>query len=254
MTREIAIISIATLVAGIINSIAGGGTLLSFPALLWIGRNPIAANATNSVALWPGSLAGAIGFRRELAGLPRWLLLLTIPAVIGGIIGALLLLHTPEKLFTRIVPWLILAATLLLAAQEVISRWFRSFASANERPARGWVIFAFTFQLLVAIYGGYFGAGQGILMLAALGLIGLTDMHQMNGLKNLLATCVNGVAAICFAISGAVLWRDAAIMAVAAILGGYLGARIARRLGRGFVRWAVVTIGLVMTVALFVKR
>ena len=252
--RDAVIISLATFVAGIINSIAGGGTLLSFPALLWIGRNAIAANATNSVALWPGSLAGAIGFRRELAGLPRWLLLLMIPAVIGGIIGALLLLHTPEKLFTRIVPWLILAATLLLAAQELISRWLRSFASSHEHPTRGWLIFAFTFQLLVAVYGGYFGAGQGILVLAALGLIGLTDLHQMNGLKNLLATCVNGVAAICFAVSGAVLWRDAAIMAVAAIIGGYLGARIARLLGRKFVRAAVVTIGLVMTVALFVKR
>jgi uncharacterized membrane protein YfcA len=254
VARDVAVISIATLIAGIINSIAGGGTLLSFPALLWIGRNAIAANATNSVALWPGSLAGAIGFRRELAGLPRWMLLLSIPALLGGILGALLLLHTPEKLFTQIVPWLILAATLLLAAQEVISRSLRSFASSHEHPSRGWVVFAFTFQFLVAIYGGYFGAGQGILVLAALGLIGMTDLHQMNGLKNLLAMCVNGVAAICFAVSGAVLWRDAAIMTVSAVIGGYLGARIARRLGRKFVRGAVVTIGLVMTVALFVKR
>jgi uncharacterized protein len=247
------LISAAALVAGAVNSIAGGGTLLSFPALLWIGRAPIMANATNSVALWPGSFAGMIGFRRELASVPRWLLLLTIPSLVGGIGGALLLLRTPEKLFAAIVPWLILAATLLLAAQELISKRLRVFARSHERPTRGWVIFAFAFQLLVGVYGGYFGAGMGILMLAALGLIGLTDLHQMNGLKNLLAICINGVAAIYFAISDAVLWREALIMAVFAIAGGFLGARVARRLGRKFVRAAVVAIGLIMTVALFVR-
>jgi len=253
LLRDVAVISLATLAAGAINAIAGGGTLLSFPALLWIGRSAIAANATNSVALWPGSLAGALGFRNEVQTLSRWLLWLMIPSLAGGAIGALLLLHTPEKLFTQIVPWLILGATVLLAGQELIAKRLRSLTSANEHPSRGWIVFAFTFQLFVAIYGGYFGAGQGILMLASLGLIGLTDLHQMNGLKNLLATCINGVAAILFAISGKVLWRDAAIMTVAAIAGGYLGARVARRLGRKFVRFAVVTIGFVMTIALFLK-
>ncbi|HEY8713299.1 MAG TPA: sulfite exporter TauE/SafE family protein [Thermoanaerobaculia bacterium] len=244
----------AAIVAGAINSIAGGGTLISFPTLMWVGRPPIVANATNTVALWPASFAGMVGFRRELATIPRWLLLLTIPSIAGAALGAWLLLRTPAKTFQQIVPILILVATLLLAAQEFISRRLGVLARAHEHPTSGWVTFVFVFQFLVAIYGGYFGAGMGILMLAALGLIGLTDLHQMNGLKNLLAICINGVAAIYFGISGAVEWHDGIIMAIAGIAGGYFGARIARRLGRKFVRAFVVGIGLVMTIALFFKR
>ena len=216
---------------------------------MWIGRDPILANATNSVALWPGSFAGMVGFRRELASAKRWLLLLTIPSLIGGAAGAVLLLRTSTKTFTNLVPFLILGATLLLAAQELITRRL-----SHAAQGRKWIAFAFIFQFFVGVYGGYFGAGMGILMLAALGLIGLTDLHQMNGLKNLLAICINGVAAIYFALSGAVLWSDAAIMAVAAIAGGYVGASVARRLGRKFVRGTVIAIGLIMSIALFLKR
>jgi uncharacterized membrane protein YfcA len=248
------VIVIAAIVAGAINSIAGGGTLISFPALMWVGLNPIIANATNTVALWPASFAGMVGFRRELSTIPRWLLLLTIPSVFGASLGAWLLLRTPTKTFEQIVPLLILTATVLLAGQEFISRRLGGVARAHEHPTVGWVTFVFVFQFLVAIYGGYFGAGMGILMLAALGFIGLTDLHQMNGLKNLLAICINGVAAIYFAISGAVEWHDGIIMAIAGIAGGYFGARIARKLGRKFVRGFVVAIGLIMTVALFFKR
>lgn len=248
------VIVLAAFAAGAINSIAGGGTLLSFPALVWIGVNPVMANATNSFALWPGSFAAMVGFRREMANIRRWLLLLTIPAFLGGAVGAVLLLHTSMKTFTHLVPFLILGATLLLAAQEVITRRLGLVARAHEEPTAGWITFVFIFQFFVGIYGGYFGGGIGILILAALGLIGLTDMHAMNGLKNLLAICINGVAAIYFAFSGAVLWKDGFIMAVAAIAGGYLGARIARRLGRTFVRNAVVVIGLAMSIALFFKH
>jgi uncharacterized membrane protein YfcA len=248
------IIVLAAFAAGAINSIAGGGTLLSFPALVWVGRNPVLANATNSVALWPGSLAGMIGFRHDLARVRRWLLLLTIPSLIGGAAGAILLLRTSERTFERLAPLLVLGATLLLAFQEVISSRLNSVAREHQNPTPAWMIFVFSFQLLVGLYGGYFGAGMGILMLAALGLIGLTDLHQMNGLKNLLAICINGVAAIYFAVQGAVLWHDAVIMAVAAIAGGYGGAKLAHRLGRRFVRGAVVVIGLTMTIALFLRR
>ena len=185
------------------------------------------------------------GFRHDLAKLPRRLYLLTIPSLLGGAAGAILLMHTSTKTFELLVPWLILGATLLLAFQEIITR---------HLPHRWPVGLVFVFQLLVGIYGGYFGAGMGILMLAALGLMGLTDLHQMNGLKNLLAICINGIAAIYFAVSGAVIWLDALLMAVAAILGGLLGAKIAHKLGRKFVRGAVVAIGLGMTVALFLKR
>jgi uncharacterized membrane protein YfcA len=235
----------ATFLAGIINTIAGGGTLISFPTLVWLGRNPILANASNAAALWPGSFAGMVGFRKDLATLPRWLFWLTIPSLLGGAVGAILLLHTSTRTFERLVPWLILSATLLLAFQEIITRRVRF--SSN-------ITFVFILQFVVSVYGGYFGAGMGILMLAALGFIGLTDLHQMNGLKNLLAICINGVAAIYFAVSGAIIWSDAILMAIAAILGGFAGAKIAQRLGRKFVRTAVVVIGLGMTIALLLKR
>src|SRR5205085_3259020 len=180
----------------------------------------------------------------------RWLLLLMIPAFAGGAAGAVMLMHTSTKTFSRLVPFLILGATVLLAAQEVITKRLGVVARAHEKPTTGWVTFVFVFQFLVGIYGGYFGAGMGILMLAALGLIGLTDLHQMNGLKNLLAICINGIAAIYFALTGSVRWTDGAIMAAASIVGGYAGARLAKRLGRKFVRGFVVAIGLVMTIAL----
>ena len=238
------IIFLAAFFAGIINSIAGGGTLLSFPSLIWIGRNAILANATSTVALWPGSFSGMLGFRRDLATLPHRLYLLVIPSLIGGIAGAVLLLHTSTKTFERLVPWLILGATVLFALQGVITK-----LTPHRWPLSAILIL----QLLVGLYGGYFGAGIGILMLAALGLMGLTDVHQMNGLKNLLAICINGVAAIYFAASGAVIWLDAGLMAIAAILGGFAGAKLAHRLGRKFVRGAVIVIGVVMTIALALK-
>ena len=242
-----AVIAAAAFLAGIINAIAGGGTLITFPALVWIGRNPIIANATNTVAIWPAGISGALGFRKDVAGTQRWLWWLMVPSLVGGIVGAVLLLNTPEKLFARIVPVLIGGATVLLALQEPITRR----RGAGAPLSHG---FAFSFQFFVGVYGGYFGAGMGILMLAALGLIGLTDLHQMNGLKNVLGLCINGVAAIYFIARGAVVWSDVLVMAVASIIGGYVGARLAKRLGRRFVRGAVVAIGVVMTVALFLRQ
>lgn len=251
--REVVVFA-AALTAGAINSIAGGGTLISFPTLLWIGRDPIMANATNTVALWPASVAGMMGFRQELSESKRWLLFLVIPSFAGGATGAVLLIHTSSQTFSLIIPYLILGATILLAAQELITRKMRVVAiTEGSHETSMWRAGAFLFQFFVGVYGGYFGAGIGILMLAALGLIGLTDMHQMNGLKNLLALVVNGIAALYFIFSGAVIWIDVLIMAVASVMGGYFGARLARRLGRPFVRGFVVVIGLVMTLSLFLK-
>jgi uncharacterized membrane protein YfcA len=280
--RDAAVILAAAFLAGIMNSIAGGGTLLSFPALVWIGRNPLLANATNAVALLPGSLAGMFGFRRDLERTPRWLFLLTLPSLLGGAAGAWLLLRTPARTFDALVPLLILGATLLFALQEVITgrRGRRAYtagfappppsvvppppfvapppsAASGRRGRRphtgGCVVFVFALQLLIGVYGGYFGAGIGILMLAALGLIGLSDLHQMNGLKNLLAICMNGIAALWFALSGAVLWHDALLMALASVAGGYLGARMAHRFGERFVRAAVIGIGVVMGVVMMMR-
>jgi uncharacterized membrane protein YfcA len=245
------VIAAAAFAAGLINSIAGGGTLVSFPALLWMGRNPVLANATSTAALWPASLAGAYGFRRELKGGARLFLLFGAPSLAGGVVGAVLLLRTPST-FARLVPFLILFATLLLAVQEPLSRRLRG-ADEERAPSRAWWVGASVFQFFVGVYGGYFGAGIGILMLAALGLLGFTDIHRMNALKNLLAICINGVAAIYFIMSGAVIWSDVLVMTFAAIAGGYSGARLAYKLGRRFVRLAVITIGLVMSISLFFR-
>ena len=257
---QVIIIFCAAFAAGMINSVAGGGTLVSFPTLLWIGRDPIIANATSAVALWPGSVAGMVGFRRELKGSRRWMLMLGAPSLIGGLVGAVLLLITPSRVFASIVPYLILFATLLFTAGEPINRRLRRAVSRNPdsqtdaEPGRAWWIGAALFQFLVAVYGGYFGAGIGIMMLAALGVLGLTDIHQMNGLKNFFALSINGVAAAYFIWSGAVLWNDVIVMAAGAIAGGYGGAGLARKLGRRFVRRAVIAIGLIMAVSLLFRR
>jgi uncharacterized membrane protein YfcA len=245
------LVAVVALAGGLVNSIAGGGSLLTFPTLVFIGVPPVAANATNTVGLWPGSLGGLIGFRRDL-GHSRLTLLLGIPSILGGILGAYLLLHTPQHLFLLMAPFLVMAATVLLATQEVISRRLRR-AEVPRDPSPAWVAGAIAFQFLVGTYGGFFGGGIGILMLAALALLGLRDIHQMNGLKNLFAICINGVAAIYFVAAGAVLWVDAGIMAGAAVTGGLAGAAIAHRLGQAFVRRAVVAIGVFATISLALK-
>ncbi|HEU4388561.1 MAG TPA: sulfite exporter TauE/SafE family protein [Blastocatellia bacterium] len=237
--------------AGMINSVAGGGTLISFPALIWIGRDPIVANATNTLSLWPGSLAGMLGFRRELSGSKQWIVALIVPSIAGAVAGAVLLLHTPSSTFAAIVPYLILIATLLLAVQEPITRRINSQTGGPQ--SRRWWIVAILFQFAVAVYGGYFGAGIGILMLAALGLMGLTDIHRMNALKNLFALCINGVAAIYFAGSGAVRWSDSVLVAAGSVAGGFGGSRLARKLGRKFVRRTIILIGLGMALSLFLR-
>lgn len=249
---DLPIVFLAAFAAGMINSVAGGGTLVSFPTLVWIGRDPIVANITNTVALWPGSLGAMLGFRRELGGGRRWMLLLGGPSVVGGLIGAVLLLQTPSKTFAAIVPYLILFATVLFMLQESINRWLGRPHTPHATAT--WWLGAAGFQLLVAIYGGYFGAGIGILMLAALGVLGLSDIHQMNGLKNFFAMCINMVAATYFMVWGNVSWIDAFVMAIGAIAGGFGGAGIARRLGRTFVRRVVITIGLTMAASLFFRR
>lgn len=242
----------AAVAAGMINSVAGGGTLLTFPTLVWVGLDPIVANVTSTVALWPGSLGAMVGFRRELGSSQRWMAVLGPPSIAGGLFGAFLLLRTPSRTFSAIVPFLILFATLLLAVQEPITRALRLHGpAAGASRIRRWWLGAATFQFLVSTYGGYFGAGMGIMMLAALGLLGLTDIHQMNGLKNFFAVCINLIAAAYFMTWGPVSWGDALVMAIGAIVGGYGGAGLARRLGRTFVRRTVVVIGVGMAVSLF---
>jgi uncharacterized membrane protein YfcA len=257
---QILIVFVAAFLAGIVNAIAGGGTLITFPALIWLGLDPIIANVTSTVGIVPGTVGGVIGFRHEMSGIRRWLKWFILPSIIGGLLGAFLLLLTPSKFFAAIVPFLVLFATLLFSLQEPINRRLRRSVSDGssdtnlQQVSTRWLMSAVALQFLVAIYGGYFGAGIGILMLAVLGLIGLTDIHQMNGLKNTLAFSINGIAAISFMVSGNVQWIIAAVMAVASLLGGYAGAKIARVFGRVFVRWFVILTGLIMAISLFFNR
>src|SRR5437870_5329938 len=237
--------------AGFVNAIAGGGSLLTFPTLVWVGIAPVAASATNTVGLWPGSLGGVVGFRRHLPE-RSVIVLLGVPSLVGGIIGAVLLLHTPQHVFEGLAPVLVLAATLLLALQEPLTKRVSRGRLVGERSG-GFATAAVMFPLVVGVFGGFFGAGIGIMMLAALAILGLTDIHEMNGLKNLLAILINGVAAVYFMTQGAILWTDAIIMAVASIAGGLGGAALANRLGRPLIRKAVIAIGVGASVSLLLK-
>ncbi len=251
----------SSVAAGAINSVAGGGTLLSFPAAMASGMPAVIANATNAVAMTPGSLAAGWGYRRflgEKARLAAWLLL---PAAVGATLGAYILRHTPSSLFEAIVPWLILGATLVILLQQLGLRVGAQAAqpSSDASPdgsadaARRLPLIMF-FQLLVGIYAGYFGGAMGIIMLAYLSLLGGMEIHQMNAIKNLLAALMNGVASIYFIACGMVDARGALLMTAGAVAGGFIGARIARRIQPRVVRWAVIVIGLSLAAAFAVRH
>jgi len=248
-----AILFAAAVIAGMMNSMAGGGTLVTFPTLLFLGTPAIAANATSTVGLLPGALASFFGYRREVARHRAWLKSLFLPSLVGGAIGSILLLATPETTFSRLVPFLILFATLLFSLQGLLQRRARRrrgqpVASDDARPTR--LLAAGLWQLGVAIYGGYFGAGIGILMLAVLGFMGLSDIHAMNGLKTFFGATINSVAAIYFIARSAVIWPLALLMIAGAVVGGYGGALLAKRIGARRVRYVVVAIGLTASAVL----
>jgi len=227
------------------NSVAGGGSFLSFPALVFAGVPPISANATNNAAMWVGTLGSARGYREEIREHRAFLLPVISVSVAGSLIGACLLLFTPPSLFLRLVPWLLLFATLLFAASPYMTR--REIAAPRHAPWR------LVTQFAVSIYGGYFGAGMGILMLAVLAFSGLPTFNAQNAVKNVLAVSINGVALVPFIAARIVDWRFALPMAVLALLGGYMGARFFRLLPQGLSRAIVVAIGVAMTTVFFVK-
>jgi uncharacterized membrane protein YfcA len=244
-----ALMFVAAFFAGIVNSIAGGGMLLVFPMMIWLGLDPKVANATCTVALWPGLFGGLFGYRREMNDSSLILMRLGVVSVVGGGVGAWLLIATPSPIFARLVPFLILFATMLFMIQTPVTRWLR-LPSVEGESTRGWWILVIIIQFFSATYGGYFGAGNGILMLAAMGLLGLHDIHRANGIKNFLGICINGVAVFSFSIAHMVSWRSALLMAVAATIGGYVGARTARRVGRKFIRRAIVVIGFTIAIVM----
>ena len=237
-------------VASAINAFAFGGSLVSFPTLIWLGLPPIIANATNTAAVWPGSLGAVWGYRRELRETSPKVYWLIVPSIAGAIAGAVLLRITPADVFDRLVPLLILFATLLFAVQDRVQRMLNL---APEHHGSLWFTAAVVFQFFVSVYGGYFGAGMGILMLAALAVLGHEDIHQMNGLKNLLAVFINAVAAGYFILAGMVRAPDAVVMAVGAMIGGVAAAGLARRMGRTAVRRVVIVIGFSMAFAMFLR-
>jgi uncharacterized membrane protein YfcA len=242
----------AAFTAGAINSIAGGGTLITFPVLIWLGLDPKVANGTSTVALWPGLFGGLFGYRRELANSSPILIRLGITSIIGGAVGAWLLIWTPSPVFAYLVPFLILFATVLFMLQGVINKRLR-LGSLEDKPTRLWWTGAIVFQFFSSMYGGYFGAGNGILMLAAMGLLGLNELHRANGIKNFLGICINSIAVLSFGLAGLVVWHDALVMAIGALLGGYFGASMAMRIGQVWVRRGVIVIGFVIFVAMIWK-
>jgi hypothetical protein len=233
--------------AGLMNSVAGGGTFLTFPALAFSGVPAVMANATSTVALFPGALASAWAYRREFPALEglktRTVLLISL---LGGAVGAVLLISTPEKTFDRLIPWLLLAATILFAVGKRLTPWLRQRIQIGP-------LGMCTLQFAIALYGGYFGGAMGIMMLALFGLFGLTDIHAMNALKTLLSGLLNAVAVVCFVVAGQIAWTPALIMLVSAVAGGYVGARVAQKMNRDHVRIIVILIGLIMTTLFFVR-
>ncbi len=254
---RLVVAAVAALLAGLMNSIAGGGTLLTFPSLIAAGLTPLVANATSTVALLPAALSSMLGYRGELAGVRRWAVALSVPSLVGGGLGAALLLHTSNTTFERVVPWLVLGATALFVTQQHLLRWIHGHGvvalTQQQAESRAPTPPLLAMQLAVGVYGGYFGAGVGILMLAALGIMGFSNIHRMNGMKNWGGFCMNLVAATAFAASGIVDWPVALIMALASIAGGYLGARGAQRLPKRLVRGAVAVIGGVSGVWLLLR-
>ncbi|MEI9984411.1 MAG: sulfite exporter TauE/SafE family protein [Aliidongia sp.] len=244
---DTALIFGAAFLAGVLNAIAGGGSFLTFPALVFTGVPPIIANASSTVAVSPGSFASAWGYRNDFVPFEKiglWPMLAI--SLVGGTLGALLLLWTPAHTFDRVVPWLLLGATLLFGfgrqLTPLLLRWFTIGPAALV-----------AIQFLIAIYGGYFGGAIGILMLALYGLFGLEDLTAMNAVKTLLAGTMNGAAVVCFIFAGKVWWPQTLVMLVAAVLGGYAGARVGRHIDPTWLRIGVTIVGLAMSAAFFLR-
>lgn len=241
--------------AGGMNAMAGGGTFFSFPAMLAAGVPPVMANASNTVALWPASLSSAWAYRREAMRHRRWAALLALVSVLGGLIGGLLLLAISNETFMRLIPWLLLVATTLFAFSAQVGkliRWLKGhmkIAPADRPGSPGGALF----QLVVAIYGGFFGAGMGILTLAALAIQGFEDIQEINALKNLTSAMNYTVAAATFIIAGAISWPHTLVALVTAAIGGYVGAAFARKLPATWLKRIVIAVGALLTIIYFIK-
>lgn len=244
MTRDLLILA-AGLIAGIMNAMAGGGSFVTVPALIFAGVPSVASNATSTMALFPGGLTSAYAYRGELGHSPELSIRLLLPiSIVGGVAGALLLLVTPNSIFNSVVPWLMLIGTVAFAFGRQFGNWLRSVVTIGHGVM-------LTSQFLLGIYAGYFGGAVGLMMMAVWSVFGVSDLRAMNAVKMLIVAVTNAIAVICFVVAGLIVWREAAIMGVAAIVGGYLGAKLSLRLDQGAVRIVINLVNVTMTVALF---
>ncbi len=251
---RIAMLLAAGCIAGVMNAIAGGGTLVTFPSLILAGLPSIPANATSTIALLPATLGSTAAYRSKVPTVARWLRIFAPVSLVGGLAGGILLVQTPTKTFDGLVPFLILFATILFMAQTPVMRLFGTRMQHGGSRSKRWILGGAVFQFGVAVYGGYFGAGIGILMLASLGMMGFEDVHEMNTLKVMLGFLINVVAAIYFIANGLVVWPAAAVMACGALLGGYGGAHIAQRIPQARVRAAITAIGFIISAVMFYRQ
>jgi uncharacterized protein len=242
---------VAGALGGAINAVAGGGSFIAFPALLFTGVPPVPANATNTLALWVGVTASGGAYRSRLHISKRVMIPLLFTSVIGGLAGAFLLIKTPGQTFLKVLPWLMLGATLLFSFGKHLTK--RITAGISEQSTRAAITGAAVFELFVAIYGGYFGGGMGIMNLAMLAALGMTDIHAMNALKVVLGGTINGVATITFVATKAIAWPQAIVMTAGALLGGYFAAHWAQRLPQSWIRYFVIFVGVGMTIYFFYK-
>jgi uncharacterized membrane protein YfcA len=242
--------------AGVINAVAGGGTLVTFPMLIWVlGNSPeqsVAANATSTFALFPGSLASMWGYRREIGATAHWLKFLLLPSIIGGVLGAMLTLYSPA-VFKQLIPWLILTAALLFLFQPLIARGI-GIGQPHAKPTSATVLGIIVLQFLIAVYGGYFGAGIGILMLSVLGLMGMSHIHEMNAVKTVIAAVINLVATLYFVGAGLIEWPQALVMTAGATAGYFSGSHFAQRVSQIAVRRLITAIGFTISAVLFWRQ
>ena len=243
----------AAMIAGALNSVAGGGSFITYPALVFSGVPLKPANTTSTLALWPGSVASVGAYRNEITAERGGLWPLLIASLLGGTLGALILLGTPQNTFAKLLPFLLLLATLLFAFGKRASESLRKTVSNSALPASTLRVGVIVLQFVIAFYGGFFGGGIGMMMLAAYALLGMDNIHRMNGLKTVMATVINGAALVVFVINGAIYWPQALVMVGGAIIGGYTGATYAQRINPVRVRQFVIVVGFALTIIFFVR-
>ena len=237
------VITIAAFFAGVLNALAGGGSFLTFPALIFAGVPPVAANATSTLAVFPGYLGSALGFRKDIESLDRAVVIrYVVIALIGGLVGSLILLATSDRLFSAIVPWLLLVATFLFAFGD----WIRARLSGANLPEK-------TALMVVSVYGGYFNGGLGIILLSLFSALGMRDLNQMNGLKSGLSFVLSAISVATFALAGIIYWSEAGVMMVASTVGGYAGAHVAKALPKRIIRGFIIVVGLTMALVFFIR-